>query len=74
LAKPVVDGLERKLEGRAQVLRLGVTDDVGGALAMRYKVRVVPTFVLLNGAGRVVLEQAGAPDQTAVIAAVEQLD
>jgi thioredoxin-related protein len=41
---------------------------------MRYKVRVVPTFVLLNGAGRVVLEQAGAPDQAAVIAAVEQLD
>ena len=69
-----MDGLERKLEGRAQVLRLAVTDDVGGALAMRYNVRVGPTFVLLNGAGRVVLEQAGAPDQAAVIAAVEQLD
>ena len=74
MAKPVVDGLERKLEGRAQVLRLGVTDDVGGALALRYEVRAVPTFVLLDGAGRVVLAHAGAPDQAAIIAAVEQLD
>ena len=69
-----MDGLERKLEGRAQVLRLAVTDDVGGALAMRYEVRAVPTFVLLDGKGRVILTRAGAPDQTAIIAAVEQLD
>lgn len=28
MAKPVVDGLERELQGRAQMLRLSVTDDV----------------------------------------------
>ena len=61
------------MEGRAQVLRLGVTDSVGGALAARYGVRAVPTFVLLDGAGEVVLTQIGTPDREAVLAAVEGL-
>jgi thioredoxin-related protein len=73
LAKPVVDGLERDLQGQAQVLRLGVMDDVGGTLALRYGVRGVPTLVLLNGAGEVVLKQAGMLDRAEVIAVVEGL-
>jgi thioredoxin-related protein len=73
LAKPVVDGIEQDLEGRAQVLRLGVMDDVGGELAMRYGVRGVPTLVVLNGAGEVVLKQTGVLDRAAVVAAVEEL-
>jgi thioredoxin-related protein len=73
LAKPVVDGLEEDLEGRAQVLRLGVMDGIGGELAMRYGVRGVPTLVVLNGAGEVVLKQTGMLDRAAVIAAVEAL-
>jgi thioredoxin-related protein len=68
-----VDGLERELEGQAQVLRLSVTDDVGVALAMRYGVRAVPTLVVLNGAGEVVLNQAGVPNRAEVMAAVEEL-
>jgi len=70
LAKPVVDGLERELEGRAQVLRLSVMDDVGGELAMRYGVSGVPTVVLLDGAGKVVLRQTGMPDRDVIRAAV----
>ena len=73
LAKPVVDGLERDLQGQAQVLRLGVMDDVGGTLALRYGVRGVPTLVVLNGAGEVVLKQAGMLDRAEVVAAVEGL-
>ena len=73
MAKPVVDGLEQDLEGQAQVLRLGVMDDVGGQLAMRYGVRGVPTLVVLNGAGEVVLKQTGVLDRAAVVAAVEEL-
>ena len=68
-----MDGLERDLEGQAQVLRLSVTDDVGVALAMRYGVRAVPTLVVLNGAGEVVLNQAGVPNRAEVMAAVEAL-
>jgi thioredoxin-related protein len=73
VVKPVVDGLEGELEGRAQVLRLSVMDDVGGELALRYGVRAVPTFVLLNGAGEVVLERVGTLDRAEVEAAVERL-
>lgn len=61
-----MDGLERDLEGHAQVLRLSVLDDVGGQLAMRYGVRGVPTFVLLDGAGDIVLSQGGMPDRDAI--------
>ena len=61
-----MDGLERDLEGQARVLRLSVLDDVGGQLAMRYGVRGVPTFVLLDGAGDVVLAQGGMPDRETI--------
>jgi thioredoxin-related protein len=68
-----VDRLERDLEGQAQVLRLSVLDDVGGQLAMRYGVRGVPTFVLLDGAGDVVLAQGGIPDKQAIQVTVSRL-
>jgi hypothetical protein len=74
MAKPVVDGLERDLEGKAQVVRLSVTDSVGGKLAVRYGVRGVPTMVLLDGDGEVVYAKAGSPNRGEVIAAVEGLD
>jgi hypothetical protein len=73
LAKPVVDRLERELEGQSQVLRLSVMDSVGGKLALRYGVRGVPTFVLLNGADEVVLTQVGMPDRGEIVNAVEGL-
>ena len=73
MAKPVVDGLEQDLEGQAQVLRLGVMDGVGGELAMRYGVRGVPTLLVLNGAGEVVLKQTGVLDRAAIVAEVEEI-
>ena len=73
MAKPVVDGLERELEGQAQVLRLNVMDDVGGELAMRYGVRGVPAFVLLDGTGEVVLQQVGMPEREEIVAMVAEL-
>jgi thioredoxin-related protein len=73
LAKPVVDRLEQELQGQVQVLRLSVADDVGGQLAVRYGARGVPTFVLLNGTGKVVFQQGGMPDREAIKSAVEEL-
>jgi thioredoxin-related protein len=73
LAKPVVDGIERALEGKADVLRLGVTSGVGRELAIRYAVRSVPTLVLLDGNGAVVLKQVGLPRRAEIVAAAEQL-
>jgi len=59
------------MENQMQVLRLNVMDGVGGELAMRYGVRGVPTFVLLDGAGEVMLAQVGMPDRAEIVAAVE---
>lgn len=73
MAKPVVDRIERDLEERARVLRIGVMDDVGRQLAVRYGVRGVPTLVLLDGEGEVVLAQAGVPRRGEILAAVEEL-
>jgi thioredoxin-related protein len=73
LAKPVVDGIERALEGEVEVLRLGVMNAVGRELAIRYGVRSVPTLVLIDGNGDVVLKQAGLPRRGDILAAAEQL-
>ena len=69
-----MDGIERKLENQAQVLRLNVMDEVGNTLAQRYGVRGVPTFVLLNGDGEVMLKQVGTLKQEAIIAAVKSTE
>lgn len=73
MAKPVVDGIERELGDKAQVLRLNVMDGVGGQLAARYGVRGVPTLVVLDGAGNVVYVKTGSPNRGEIIAAVEGL-
>jgi thioredoxin-like negative regulator of GroEL len=69
-----VDGLERELEGQAQVLRLNVLDDVGNQLAKRYSVRGVPTLLVLDGAGHVVeYFEGGQLDQAAIREALGEL-
>ena len=68
-----MDRLEQELAGQAQVLRLNVIDRVNGELAMRYGVRGVPTFLLLDGAGQVVWGQTGAPKQAEITTALEKL-
>lgn len=73
MARPVVNGIERELGERAQLLQLNVMGGVGRELAVRYQVRGVPTFVLLDGEGEVVLRQVGTPQREEIITAVEQL-
>lgn len=68
-----MDGIERQLEERAEVLRVNVMSSVGRQLGARYGVRGLPTFVLLDGAGEVVLKEVGMPQREKITAAVEQL-
>ncbi len=68
-----MDRIERDLGERACVLRIGVMDEVGKPLAVRYGVRAVPTLVLLDGGGEVALAQAGVPRRGEILAAVEEL-
>jgi thioredoxin-like negative regulator of GroEL len=59
VVKPIVDGLEKKLADKAQVIRLDVMSDVGRQAAARYGVRGVPTVVVVDGFGQPVDHQVG---------------
>lgn len=73
MAKPTVDGLERDLDGKAAVLRLDVRSPVGREAAARYGVRAVPTLIVVDGQGQVVLTQVGRLRPVDVRAEVEEL-
>lgn len=67
MAKPVVDGLERELNGKVRFIKVNIGDDSGAAIASRYGVRGVPAFIMLDGEGRVIYRQVGGkPDREAV--------
>jgi thioredoxin-related protein len=68
-----VDGLERDLEGQAQVLRLSAWSPVGRQVAARYGVRGVPTFLLFDGTGEVVHYQVGRLDANRVKVEIDAL-
>ena len=73
MAKPVVDGLENKLDGRAEVIRLNVMSQVGQQAARRYGVRGVPALVVVDGTGQAVYGQAGIPRPGQVIEQVQTI-
>lgn len=54
-----MDGLERNLDGRADVVRLDVMSQVGRQAARRFGVRGLPTLVLVDGNGQTALTQVG---------------
>ena len=71
MVKPIVNGLEKQLAGKAKVVRLDVMSSVGRAAAARYGVRGLPTLVLVDGEGQPVYSQAGIVRPGPVI---EQVD
>jgi len=71
VVKPIVDGLEKQLAGKAKVVRLDVMSNVGRAAAARYGVRGLPTLELVDGEGHPVFSQAGIVRPAPVI---EQVD
>lgn len=73
MAKPIVDGIEQALDGKAPVYRLDLLSTVGRAAASRLGVRMVPALVVVDGSGQVVLKQAGLPTASEVQAKVQQL-
>ena len=73
MAKPIVDGLESDLKGRARVMRLNILDSVGMNAARRFGVRAVPAFFVVNGQGGVVDAQMGIPNRDKLGAQVEAL-
>jgi thioredoxin-related protein len=73
VAKPIVDGIERDLEGRAQVIRLSVISEVGSQVARRYGVRGVPTLIVFDGEGNLVDQIIGVPSRDTIVERVNGL-
>jgi hypothetical protein len=63
-----VDGIERDLKGKAEVIRLDILSGVGREVAARYGVPAIPTVLVLNRTGDVVYRQTGMPDRQEVVA------
>jgi thiol-disulfide isomerase/thioredoxin len=69
-AKPIVNGIEKDLEGTARVVRLDIGSDLGKSVAGRYGVTSVPALVVLDGSGEVVHRESGLPDREEVVSRV----
>lgn len=69
-----MNGIEKDLKGRADVVYLDLMSDIGREAANRYGVKAVPTLVVFDGAGNIVLRQSGLPDADAVKDAIAALE
>ncbi len=61
------------MKGQATVLRLDLLSGVGREAARAYGVKIVPTTLLFDGEGRVVLRETGMPDAERFRARVVEL-
>jgi len=68
--KPIVDGLERELEGQARVVRLSALSQMGQEMARRHGVRGVPTFLIFDGQGALIGRQVGFPNRNEIKALI----
>jgi hypothetical protein len=73
VAKPIVDGLERTLEGRADIVRLDIVSQLGRTIASQYGVDGLPTVLVFDGDGEVIYRQGGPPARSRVLEAVESV-
>ena len=73
VAKPIVNGIEKDLKGKADVIRLNILSRVGREAASRYGVPAVPTLVVLGRDGEVVYRRTGLPDRRDIATRVSAL-
>lgn len=72
MAKPVVDRLEAELVP-VRLVRISVMTSPGSDLARHFGVRGVPTLLVVDGEGEVVLRQTGRIQKDPVISAIAAL-
>jgi len=66
LAKPIVDGIEKDLQGKLQVMRVNIQTADGKEAASRYNSLVTPTFILFDKQGQEIYRSIGQIDPQAV--------
>lgn len=63
-----MNGIEKDLAGKADVVRLNIADRIGREAAARFRVPSVPTLIVLDNGGEVVYRHTGMPDRREVVA------
>ena len=62
-----MDGIEKDLKGKAEVVRLNILSKVGREQASRYGVPAVPTVLILDADSKVIYRHTGMPDRREVV-------
>ena len=70
VAKPIVDGIEKDLEGKAKVIRLNMLSKVGREVAVGYGVQSIPTLLVLDAQKKEIYRHTGVPNRREVVANV----
>ena len=65
-----MDGIEKDLKGKAEVVRLNMLSKVGREVASRYDVPAVPTILILDADSKVIYRHTGMPDRQEVVAQI----
>ena len=74
MAKPIVDGIERDLDGQARIVRLDLFSPDGQAFFTRLDLGAVPAIAVLDKSGQAHYKSGGGmPDATRVKEAVRAL-
>ena len=73
MAKPIVNGIEKDLEGRAKVVRVNLLSKLGRELARAYGVTAIPAMIVFDGGGRVRHSHQGVPNRHRIVNEVSQL-
>ena len=73
MAKPIVNGIEKDLQGRARVVRVNLLSKLGRELARAYGVTAIPAMIIFDGGGRVQFSHHGVPNRQRVVNEVSQL-
>lgn len=71
--KPIVDGLEKRVHGQADILRIDLLSTAGRQAGRCYQVVMLPTLIAFDGQGRELLRQSGMIDANALRAAISGL-
>ena len=68
-----MNGIERDLDGQAQVIRLDLSSSLGREIASRHDIRSVPTLLVFNGDGDVAFRYSGIPNRKEIVSQARAL-
>ena len=73
IAKPIVNGIEKDLEGQARVVRLNLLSKLTKEIASTYGVRGAPAMIVFDASGRMSLSHQGVPNRQRIVEEVNRL-